>query len=178
MSGLLILAGPTATGKTTLALELAGLLEGEVVSADSRQVYRELDIGTAKPSPEELRQVRHHLVDVIGVREGYNAGRFAAEAGAAIADIRSRGRTPIICGGTGFYIETLLAPLFDEPVVGAPKKEKVRRQLRERFEHEGPAELHRELARVDPASAERLHPNDFQRISRALELYYFSGRSM
>jgi tRNA dimethylallyltransferase len=176
--GVLVLAGPTAAGKTALALEVAELVHGEIVSADSRQVYRGLDVGTAKPAPEDLRRVRHHLIDVVDVRQNYSAGRFAAEAGEAINDIRARAGTPIVCGGTGFYIQALLEPLFEEPAAPEDQKELVRKRLAERGAIEGAAALHQELALVDPESAFRLHPNDFQRISRALELYYLSGRTL
>lgn len=173
-----MLAGPTASGKTALALEVAELVSGEIVSADSRQVYRGLDIGTAKPAPEELRRVRHHLIDLIDVRQSYSAGRFAAQAGQAIDEIRARAGTPIVCGGTGFYIQALLEPLFEEPAAPGEQKALVRKRLAERRAAEGSAALHRELALVDPESANRLHPNDFQRISRALELYCITGRTL
>ncbi|MFH1071386.1 MAG: tRNA (adenosine(37)-N6)-dimethylallyltransferase MiaA [Candidatus Glassbacteria bacterium] len=178
MTGVLVLAGPTAAGKTALALEVAELVSGEIVSADSRQVYRGLDIGTAKPAPEELRRVRHHLIDLIDVRQSYSAGRFASQAGQAIDEIQARAGTPIVCGGTGFYIQALLEPLFEEPAAPGEQKALVRKRLAERRAAEGSAALHRDLALVDPDSANRLHPNDFQRVSRALELYYLTGRTL
>ena len=175
---MLIVAGPTASGKTGLAIELASELDGEIVSADSRQIYRGLDIGTAKPTAREQAMARHHLVDVADIGESYSAGRFVREAEQALEDITGRGKTPIICGGTGFYIDSLVRPMFDEPVVARAAKEKVRAELAEIAEKDGREEVHRLLAEVDPVSAARLHPNDLQRVSRALEIYNLTGRTL
>jgi tRNA dimethylallyltransferase len=175
----LVLAGPTASGKTTLAVELAELLGGEIISADSRQVYRGLDIGTAKPSPAELARARHHLIDRVEPTEKYSAGRFSREAAALIEELDGKGRVPIVCGGTGFYISALFQPMFDEPP-GADEalKHTLRLELKERAERDGRTALYAELALVDTVSAARLHPNDYQRVSRALELYRLTGRTM
>jgi tRNA dimethylallyltransferase len=174
----LVVAGPTASGKTELAIEIARRLGGEIISADSRQVYRGLDIGTAKPTPAQRETVCHHLLDLVDPGERYNAGRFAREASEVIERLDSQGRTPIVCGGTGFYIEALFSPLFEEPVATEAQKLEIRERLKEKAESQGTAALHRELAAVDPESAARLHPNDFQRVSRALEIYLLSGRSL
>ena len=175
---MLIVAGPTASGKTGLAIELARLLDGEIVGADSRQIYRGLDIGTAKPTSEERAQARHHLLDVVSPEESYSAGRFVREAEEALDEIIGRGKTPIVCGGTGFYLDSLVRPMFDEPVVATSLKEKVREEIAGMAEAEGREAVHRLLAEVDPASAERLHPNDLQRVSRALEVYRLTGRTL
>ena len=178
MIPILVLAGPTASGKTELALKLAAQLKAELISADSRQVYIGLDIGTAKPSKAQLEQLRHHLIDIVDPRRRYNAGAFAKDAAQLIRKLHSEGKTPLVCGGTGFYIEALLHPLFDEPELPQEEREKLRLRLKEKAERLGTAYLHEELAAVDPETAARLHPNDFQRVSRALELYYLSGRTM
>ena len=178
MIPILIVAGPTASGKSRLALALAQRLQGEIVSADSRQVYARLDIGTAKPDREELERVRHHLIGIIEPEERYNAGRFSREAAAGIEKLALDGKTPLVCGGTGFYLQALVKPLFEEPAVPEEAKTRIRIQLSRRFESEGGETLHRELAAVDPDTAARLHPNDFQRVGRALELYYLTGRTL
>lgn len=179
MIPVLVLAGPTASGKTALAVELAELLGGEIVSADSRQVYRGLDIGTAKPTPDELARARHHLIDRVEPAEKYSAGRFSREAAALVKQLYGQGRVPIVCGGTGFYISALFKPMFEEPEsLDEERKASLRVELRKRAELEGCAALHAELLRVDPESAARIHPNNFQRVCRALELYLLTGRTM
>ncbi|MDD5309490.1 MAG: tRNA (adenosine(37)-N6)-dimethylallyltransferase MiaA [Deltaproteobacteria bacterium] len=168
---LLVVAGPTASGKTELAVELALALGAEIVGADSMQVYRGLDIGTAKPGGGELRGVAHHLVDVADPTEPFDAARYAALADAAIADVAARGRRVVVAGGTGLYIRTLLHGLH-----GAPAPEPaLRASLTERARAEGPPALHRELVALDPKTAARLHPNDGVRIVRALEVALATG---
>ncbi len=178
MIPLLVLAGPTAAGKTGLAVELAKSMKAEVVSADSRQIYRGLDVGTAKPSARLRAETAHHLIDFLDPRLSYNAGSFARDAAAVISKLAETGKTALICGGTGFYIEALLNPLFVEPPVESHRQEEIRRELKQAAAEDGSAALHARLVEVDPQSAKRLHPNDFQRVSRALELYYLSGRTM
>lgn len=178
MIPILIIAGPTASGKSKLAVELARKLDGEIISADSRQIYKGLDAGTAKPSKQELARVRHHLIDIINPVEKYNAGRFARDAASVIEKLVDKRKTPVVCGGTGFYIQALVRPFFSEPESSDLRKEKVRLRLKEMREKIGAEALYQELARLDPESAARLHSNDFQRVSRALELYYLSGRTM
>ena len=178
MIPLLVLAGPTASGKTGLAVELVKSLRAEVVSADSRQIYRGLDVGTAKPSARLRAETAYHLIDFLDPRLSYNAGCFARDAAAVISKLAETGKTALICGGTGFYIEALLNPLFVEPPVESHRQEEIRRELKQIADEDGSAALHARLAEIDPQSAKRLHPNDFQRVSRALELYYLSGRTM
>jgi tRNA dimethylallyltransferase len=167
---ILVLSGPTASGKTAFAISLARLFPLEVVSADSMQVYRGMDVGTAKPTPAERAEVPHHLVDVADPDEGYSAGRFVAEAGEAIRGVRSRGRIPLVAGGTGMYIRALLKGL--DPLPSDPA---VRERLSRRWEEEGGEALHGELRRVDPASAARIHPMDRVRVVRALEVAEMTG---
>jgi tRNA dimethylallyltransferase len=168
-----ILLGPTASGKTALAVALASRLPVEVISADSRQVYRGLDIGTAKPTPEERRAVRHHLVDVLDLHETYNAARFAAEALACAADIRARGRIPLVVGGAGFYLKVLEEGLF-EPPYGAAAQAEVRREL----ETWSTPNLLAALVQRDPQRAAAIHRNDRYRLARALEICIAAGRSV
>jgi tRNA dimethylallyltransferase len=163
---LLVIAGPTGVGKTAVAVALAARMPIEVVSADSRQVYRGMDIATAKPTPEERRAVIHHLIDVTDPDDRYHAARFAREARAAIEAIRARGRLPVVVGGTGLYIRALVRGLDPAP----PADPAFRRELAELAAREGGATLHARLAREAPAMAPRLHPNDHVRIVRALEL--------
>jgi len=168
---ILVLTGPTASGKTSLALSLAEILDAEVVSADSMQVYRLLDVGTAKPTPEERARVRHHLIDVADPDEAYGAGRFRDEAAAAIGDVLSRGGVPLVCGGTALYLKVLLEGLAPGP----GRHEGVRRELEARWEAGDRAPLLEELQRADPELARRLHPNDRTRILRGLEVWRVSG---
>jgi tRNA dimethylallyltransferase len=163
---LLVIAGPTGVGKTAAAVALAARVPIEVVSADSRQVYRGMDIATAKPTEPERRAVVHHLIDVSDPDDRYHAARFAREARAAIDGIRSRGRLPVVVGGTGLYIRALLRGLDPAP----PADPAFRRELAELAVREGGPALHARLAREAPAMAHRLHPNDHVRIVRALEL--------
>ena len=171
---IVVVYGPTGIGKTTLAIHLAEAVSGEVVGADSMQVFRRMDIGTAKPTPEEQARVRHHLVNVADPDEDYDAVRYVTDAEAAITDITGRGRVPLVAGGTGFYIKALLHGLFPSP----PVDPAVRDALRRRLDAEGPGSLHHDLASVDPDAAQRLHPNDAYRIVRALEVFQSTGRTM
>ncbi|HEY3491153.1 MAG TPA: tRNA (adenosine(37)-N6)-dimethylallyltransferase MiaA [Candidatus Deferrimicrobiaceae bacterium] len=168
---LVILSGPTASGKSGLALALAAQFPFEIVNADSLQVYRGMDIGSAKPTPEERVQVPHHLVDVADPDEPYNAGRFVAEADAAILEIRGRDRWPMVVGGTGMYIRALLRGLD-----ALPADPEVRETLSARWEAEGGTALHAELHAKDPASAGRIHPADRVRVIRALEIAIVAGK--
>ncbi len=168
----LILAGPTASGKTALALALADRLPIEIISVDSALVYRGMDIGTAKPNAQELAQVPHHLIDIIDPAESYNAARFVLDANRLMGEIRARGRLPLLVGGTMLYIKALLDGLDDIPSA-TPE---VRAMLDARAAAEGWPALHAELTRVDPLTAQRLAPNDAQRIQRALEVWHTSGR--
>jgi tRNA dimethylallyltransferase len=163
--------GPTASGKSALAMELAAKLGGEIVSVDSAQVYRGMDVGTAKPSPDERAQVTHHLLDIVDPTDAYSAARFVADARRAIDDIRARDRLPILAGGTMLYFKALTEGLSSLPRADTATRER----LDARAAAEGWPALHAELATVDPATARRLPPTDAQRIQRALEVYYVTG---
>ncbi len=166
MQRVLVIAGPTASGKTALAVELARRLRGEIVSADSQQVYRGLDVGTAKATAAERAQVRHHLLDVVEPGEGMDAARFVALADLAIADVAARGMLPVIAGGTGLYVRALL-----HGVVPAPGRDpELRARLDDEAARMGRPALHARLAEVDPPAAARIRPNDLVRVVRALEI--------
>jgi tRNA dimethylallyltransferase len=168
----LALLGPTASGKSALAMALAGKLPIEIVSVDSAQVYRGMDIGTAKPSSAERARVPHHLVDIAEPTERYSAGRFRADAIAAVQAILARGRIPLLVGGTMLYYRALASGLDDLPAADAA----VRAQIDAQAKRRGWPALHAELARDDPAAAARIRPNDAQRIQRALEVLRLTGR--
>jgi tRNA dimethylallyltransferase len=170
----LAIVGATATGKSALALALAAELGGEIINADALQVYRGLDIGTAKPTPEERARIRHHLIDILEPEERYSAGEFAQRAREAIAGIEGRGAVPIVVGGSGLYLRALFEGISPVP----PGDPEVRRRLRERLGEEGLPALRRELEAVDPATAERLTAGDTQRILRALEVAAVSGEPL
>lgn len=172
----MVIAGPTASGKTALAVELSQALDAEIIGADSVQVYRRLDIGSAKPTPEELHGVAHHLIDIAEITEPFDAARYVAHADAVIAAVRARGRVPLVVGGTGLYLRALIRGLAE----GIPSDPGLRAALNARA-NEGPAELarmHAELSRLDPAYAAKIHPSDPIRIVRALEVYALSGRPL
>ena len=162
------LMGPTASGKTGLAIEIARRFGGEIVGADSMQIYRHMTIGTAAPSADELARAPHHLVGVIDPSTPFTVADWAERATSAIRDISVRGLTPIVAGGTGLYFRALFEGLFEAP---EPDPE-IRRSLKERAEKEN---LYPELERIDPAAARNIHPNDAYRITRALEVYYQTG---
>ncbi len=167
---LIAITGPTASGKSALAAELALILDGEVVSCDSMQIYRGMNIGTAKPAKEEMRGVPHHMIDVADpyIDGDYNCARYSEEAGRVIADIASRGKLPVICGGTGMYLDSLLSgTAFGD----APADADVRKKLWET----DPEILYEELCSVDPDSAAAIHRNNVKRVIRALEIYRISG---
>src|SRR5437763_642480 len=174
MQRVVVICGPTASGKTALAVELAEKLGAEIVSADSQQCYRGLDAATAKPTPEERARARHHLLDVAEPEEQLDAARFVELADAAIAQIVRRGKRAIIAGGTGLWIRALLRGLIDAP--GASPE--FRAALREEFEKLGVPALHERLRQVDPAAAAGIQPNDRVRIERALEVHALSGRPL
>jgi len=169
---LLVIAGPTGVGKTASAIALAHRVALEVVSADSRQIYRRMDVATGKPTAEERAAVAHHLVDVVDPDDRYHAERFARDARGIITAIRERGKLPVVVGGTGFYIRALLRGLDPAP----PADPSFRRELDLLAAREGRRALHERLSREAPALARRLHPNDYVRVMRALELTR-AGRS-
>ena len=171
---LLTVVGPTASGKTALAVALAEALGGEIVSADSVQIYRRFDIGSGKPTHGDLARVPHHLVSALDPLEPVDAARWAELAEAAVADIRARGRVPIVCGGTFLWVKALLFGLAEAPSADAA----TRARHRAIAELEGRPVLHARLREVDPETAARLHPNDFVRVSRALEVHELTGKTM
>lgn len=170
---LLVIVGPTAVGKTALSLSLAKEFDGEIISGDSMQVYRGMDIGTAKATKQERSQVPHHLIDLIDPDTSFSVQQFKKLARLKINEIICRNRLPILVGGTGLYIE---AVIHDYAMPHVPEKPEFRRQMRQIAEVEGGMSLHRRLAEVDPKSAEKLHPNDIKRMIRALEVYHVTGR--
>lgn len=170
---LLVVCGPTASGKTRLAVELALRHGGEVVSADSMQVYRGMDLGTAKPTREEMRGVPHHMLDVADPTEDYSVARYVEEASACVDGILARGALPILAGGTGLYIDALLAGIDFAAFTGG-----YREKLQERARTEGIGALYAELQKIDPHRAEKLHLNDEKRILRALEVWYETGETI
>jgi tRNA dimethylallyltransferase len=169
-----VVVGPTASGKSELALELAERLDGEIVGADSVQVYRHFDIGSSKPSIADRERVAHHLIDVADPGEPLDAATYAALAERAVSDVRARGKLPIVCGGSFLWVRALLYGLAEAP----PADASVRSRHLAWAHAEGRAALHARLAEVDPESAARLAPNDFVRVSRALEVFELSGRPL
>jgi tRNA dimethylallyltransferase len=167
-----VLTGPTGTGKSEIALRLAQEFPIEIVSVDSAQVYRGLDIGSAKPDAETIARVPHHLIDLVEPSESYSAGQFVRDAAAAIADIESRGRIPLLVGGTMLYLRSLLGGIANLPEGSG----QIRADIDADAKRDGWAALHARLAQVDARAAARIHPNDAQRIQRALEVFMATGR--
>jgi len=168
----LFLVGPTAVGKTTAALYAAKQLNAEIISADSMQVYRGMDIGTAKPSPEELASVPHHLIDILDPHQEFNAAKFAQMAGIAIKEIHSRAKMPLVAGGTPMYIKALAEGIFSSP----PTNGALRRRLEKEYAESGPETMHTKLAAIDAVTAGKFHPNDKKRVIRALEVFELTGK--
>ena len=171
---LVIMLGPTAVGKSERAIELAQRFDMEIVNADSMQVYRGMDIGSAKPSPAQRNLVTHHLIDIRNPDEEFSAAQFRKEALNCIVSLYSKGKQPFLVGGTGLYIRALTQGLFPAP----PADLKLREELKEQEKNNGKWYLHRELTKIDPAAASRIHPNDTFRIIRALEVFHLTGRSI
>ncbi|RUO37650.1 tRNA (adenosine(37)-N6)-dimethylallyltransferase MiaA [Aliidiomarina shirensis] len=172
--GVICLSGPTAAGKTALAMALAKKLPVELISVDSALIYRDMDIGTAKPTSEELAVCPHHLIDIRDPAEVYSAADFRSDALVLIKKIRERGKIPLLVGGTMLYFRALLAGLSELPAADAAIREK----LQLRAESEGWAVLHQALCAIDPVAGARIHPNDPQRLLRALEVYEITGQTM
>lgn len=172
---LVVIVGPTAVGKTKLSIELAKVLNGEIVSADSMQIYRYMDIGTAKPTVEERQGIPHHMIDVIDPGQEFSVAEYQRLATQAIDDIHSRGKLPIVVGGTGLYIKSLLYPMNFTDASYDPE---LRKELQLQAEIMGKEYLHSKLQAVDPKTAARLHPNDVRRVIRALEVYHLTGKPM
>lgn len=172
---LAVIAGPTASGKTGLAVELARRFDGEVVSADSMQIYAGLKIGTARPTDDEMRGIPHHLLGFLPLTESYSVAQYAGDARRAIDGVHARGKLPLLCGGTGLYIDAVINNLQFQGEGGDPE---LRAELRRRAEIDGGEALLEELRKIDEETAERLHPNNLGRIIRALELYKTTGLTM
>jgi len=170
----IVLLGPTAVGKTALSLELAELFACEIVSVDSMQVYRFMDIGTAKPTLHERERIVHHLIDIVDPDEQYNSALFVGDALEAIDAIAASGKIPLLTGGTGLYLKALTEGLFE---IKGSEDASIRHQLASRLEKEGRDVLFHELRAIDPESAERVHINDTQRLIRALEIYQSTGKT-
>ena len=168
---ILVITGPTASGKSSLALTLAKKIPAEIISADSRQIYKYLDIGTAKPTPEERNAVPHHCIDIRTPDQRFNAGDFQIAGRKAIADIGKSKKLPIIVGGTGLYIRALVDGFFEQPVFSG----KIRSELEDRLVNDGKESLYEELRTVDPESAERMDASKQRRVIRALEVFYETG---
>ena len=175
MKKVVVVCGPTASGKTALAVALAKAHNSEVVSADSMQIYRRMDIGTAKPTLEEMEGIPHHMIDVVDPEEDFSVARYVDMAARCVDEILARGKLPIIAGGTGLYIDSLLS---GRTFSAFSPESPMRGELEGRIRTEGGAALLEELAKVDPESAARLHPNDEKRIVRALEVYLTTGKTI
>ncbi len=171
---IILICGPTAIGKTAAAIGVAERLGGEIVGADSLQIYKYMDIGTAKPTPQERQRIPHHMIDIVTPDAPYDAARFSREGREAIGAIFQRGRIPVIAGGTGFYIKALVYGLFES----APSDPSIRRRLSEEAVRSGGERLFSRLKACDPEAAGAIHPNDTYRIMRALEVYEASGMTM
>ena len=171
---IITIEGPTAAGKSSIALQLAQALGTDIINCDSRQVYQYMDIGTAKPTAAERQAIPHHLIDIITPNESYNAGLFAQDAHRIIESLKAQGKTPIICGGTGLYVKVLLEGLFEHP----PLKPGLREDLQKEMAEKGIEQMHQLLCEIDPAFAQKVSSNDPQRILRGLEIYRSTGMSM
>jgi tRNA dimethylallyltransferase len=170
---LITIVGPTGVGKTALAIELAQRCNGEIVSADSRQIYRGLDIGTGKPTPDQLARVPHHLIDVVNPDQSFTLAEYQAAAYAAIDDIFARGKQPLLVGGTGLYVRAVTEGLI---IPAVPPNPELRAQLEERAAREGGDKLYEELRQIDPAAALKIDPRNVRRTIRALEVYFAGGQ--
>ena len=168
---LIVILGPTAVGKSALALEIAQAFNGEIINADSQQVYRQLNIGTGKPAPAERERVAHHLIDVVDIDADFNAALFRRLASDAVGQIHRREKCAIVCGGTGLYLKALTRGLFEGP--GSDPS--IRRELEQEIAGKGLADVYRKLEAIDPSVSASIHPNDRQRIVRALEVYRLTG---
>jgi len=168
------IVGPTGVGKTDFAIYIATHINAEIINADSMQIYRYMNIGTAKPSKEQLGKVKHYLIDIIDPDEPFNVKDYTILAEEKIREVYSKGKVPILVGGTGFYFKALLEGIFDAP----SKDEELRKKLLDEINEIGEKEMHHKLSNIDPRSASKIHPNDKKRIIRAFEVYILTGRPM
>ncbi len=169
----IVIVGPTAVGKTRVSIELAKIIGGEIISADSMQVYRYMDIGTAKPTSDEMEGIKHHLIDLVHPKDEFNAARYREMALACIGEVAEKNKIPIIVGGTGLYVSTVVDNIeFSETIADKEYREK----LQETADNQGTGILYEQLREIDSKTAEKLHPNDTRRIIRALEVYKFTGK--
>ena len=174
MDNIICVVGPTASGKTAFAVRLAQSLGGEVISCDSMQIYRRMDIGTAKPTVEEMAQIPHHMIGIVEPNEDFSVGKYVQMADAVLQDVLARGKTAVICGGTGLYVDSLIAGRSFAPYPATGKRE----ALEKRAAEEGIGPLLARLCEVDPAAAARLHASDEKRIIRALEVFDETGKTI
>src|SRR3990172_9961181 len=172
MIPLIVIAGPTAVGKSDVAFELGERLDTEIISADSMQVYKYFDIGTAKSSAERRKEIPHHLIDIVNPDEDFSAGEFNERAFEIAKELNRKGKIPLVTGGTGLYIKALIENL----ACGIKKDNKIRERIKREFEARGEKAMYERLRKIDPSAASKIHPNDRYRIERALEVYYSSGK--
>ncbi|MEH7525851.1 tRNA (adenosine(37)-N6)-dimethylallyltransferase MiaA [Bacillus sp. JJ1503] len=172
---LVVLIGPTAVGKTKLSIELAKRFNGEIISGDSMQIYKGMDIGTAKIKKDEMEGIPHHLIDIKDPKEPFSVAEFQELVREKISEISLRGKLPMIVGGTGLYIQSVI---YDYHFSDAPSDDDFRQMLEKKAEAEGNESVHLELSKVDPESAERIHPNNVRRVIRALEVYHCTGKTI
>lgn len=172
---IVVLIGPTAVGKTKLSIELAKRFNGEIISGDSMQIYKGMDIGTAKIKPSEMDGIPHHLLDIKNPEEPFSVAEFQELVRLKIAEISQRGKLPMIVGGTGLYIQSVI---YDYQFSDAPSDEAFRIKLEEKAKAEGNEKIHQELMEVDPKSAQKIHPNNVRRVIRALEVYHCTGKTI
>lgn len=170
--GVIVIIGPTCSGKSYLGLKLAQLINGEIISADSRQIYKRLNIGTAKPTSEELQKIKHHFINILNTDEDYDANKFSIDAENVIDDIHKRKMTAMVVGGSGLYVKALIEGIVDS----ADKDENLRNELFAKKEKYGNEFLYNELIKVDPISAEKMLPQNWKRVIRALEVFYLTGK--
>lgn len=171
MNKIVIIGGATASGKTSLGVEIAKMLDSEIISCDSMQIYRHMDIGTAKVTTEESHGIRHHMIDVVEPNCEYSVGEFAKEADEKISEILTKGKIPVLVGGTGLYLDAILYPMS----FGGERDEKLRKDLFDELEKFGKDYMYNKLKAIDPVDAAKIHPNNTKRVLRALEIYYSTG---
>lgn len=174
MEKIIIIAGPTASGKTDTAVSVAELVNGEIICADSMQIYRYMDIGTAKVTSDEMRGITHYMYDIVDPAECYSVSDYVENTKKLISDIIMRGKTPVIVGGTGLYIESLIYPFG---LGGAKSDEKIKKELEIELAEKGAEYMHEQLKQIDPQDAEKIHPNNTKRLLRALEIYRLTGKT-